>query len=354
MNRERKPKMDNPRYKLSELAELAGAGLDGRSDPLISGAAGFDAAGPNQITFVDDKRLAGRLGECRAGAVVLRPDIEFDGPALRAEEPRLVFARILELFAMSPDRLFPPGIHPSAVIDPEADIGEAVRIGPACVIGADARIGDRVRLGAGVVVEPEAVIGDNTELHNRVIVGHRCRIGRDCILYAGAVIGSDGFGYHPGSDGLQRIPQIGIVVIEDRVDVGANACIDRATTGETRIAAGTKIDNLVQIGHNVAIGRHCAISAQTGISGSSILGDGLVLGGQVGVADHLKLGDGVKIAAQSGITRDIPENTTVFGCPAVEFNKAFRIVAHTHRLPEMAKRLERLERAAARNSDAKD
>jgi len=164
------------------------------------------------------------------------------------------------------------------------------------------------------------------------------------ILHSGVVIGSDGFGYHPGPAGLVRIPQIGVVVLEDRVEIGANSCVDRATTGVTRIKAGTKIDNLVQIAHNVCIGANTAISAQTGISGSSVIGDGVVMGGQVGMGDHLTVGDGVKVAAQSGVTRDLSDGETVFGTPAVEFKRAFRLVALTHRLPDFQQRLTRLER----------
>jgi UDP-3-O-[3-hydroxymyristoyl] glucosamine N-acyltransferase len=213
------------------------------------------------------------------------------------------------------------------------------------VIGRNVRIGDNCILGPGVVIEADVRIGDDCLIHANTVIRERCELGNEIILQPGVVVGSDGFGYHAGAQGLLRIPQIGIVVLEDRVEIGANSCVDRATTGETRIAAGTKIDNQVQIAHNVKIGPHCAISAQTGISGSTTLGQGVVTGGQVGIGDHLSLGDGVKVAGKSGITRDIEAGISVFGYPATEFREAFRIVACTHRLPEMLKRLDHVEKA---------
>ncbi len=176
------------------------------------------------------------------------------------------------------------------------------------------------------------------------MVRERCRLGDRVILHPGAVIGSDGFGYVPDGDGLRKVPQIGIVVLEDDVEVGANACVDRATTGVTRVGRGSKLDNLVQVGHNVTIGRACAVSAQSGISGSCTLGDGVVLGGQVGIADHRRLGDGVRVGAQSGISRDVPDGQEVFGYPAVEAGKAFRQAALVQRLPDLFQRLRELER----------
>lgn len=330
---------------LSRLAELVGATREGREDPLIAGAAGFAEAGPGQITFVDDRKLEKKLAETAAAAVVLRPGVECPVPCLRVENPRFAFAQLLRRFAPSLDRIFPAGVHPTAVVDPEAELGDGVRVGPGAVIGAGVAIGAGTSIGAQAVIDPDARIGERCLIYARAVVRERCVVGDEAILYPGCVIGSDGFGYVPGPEGLAKIPQIGIVVLEDRVEIGANACVDRAQTGETRIKAGTKIDNLVQIGHNVTVGANCALSAQTGVSGSCVLGDWVTMGGQVGCADHLNVGDGVKVGAKSGLSRDVPAGQTVFGIPAVEFAKAFKIVALSHRLPEFAKRLQKLEAA---------
>jgi len=336
---------------LSRLAELVGAQWEGSSDPLIRSAAGFAAAGAGQITFVDERRLEKELAGTEAEAVVLRPGVDCPVPCLRTENPRLVFADVLKIFAPRVGRVFPDGVHSAAVIDPEAELGEGVAVGPGAVIGAGVRIGDGTRIGAQAVIDPDVQIGKNCLIYALAIVREGCVIGDDVILFPGCVIGSDGFGYVPGPEGLMKIPQIGNVVIEDRVEIGANACVDRAQTGETRIKSGTKIDNLVQIGHNVVVGNNCALSAQTGVSGSCVLGDWVTMGGQVGCADHLKVGDGVKVGAKSGLSRDVPAGQTVFGIPAVDFSRAFKIVALSHRLPEFAKRLQKLEAAVEQDRD---
>ncbi|MBU1675770.1 UDP-3-O-(3-hydroxymyristoyl)glucosamine N-acyltransferase, partial [bacterium] len=278
-----------------------------------------------------------------ASAAVVGADVACKLPVLRAENPRATFTRILQLFAPEITDVFPTGIHPTALVHENAELGDVASIGAYAVIGAGVKIASGVRIGSHVVIEPGVQVAADCLIHAHVTIRERCRLGRQVILHPGAVIGSDGFGFHPGPEGLVHIPQIGIVVLEDRVEIGANSCIDRATTGETRIGAGTKIDNLVQIAHNVRIGANTAISAQTGISGSCVVGDGVTMGGQVGMGDHLSLGDGVKVAAKSGLTRDVPSGQTVFGYPAVEFRRGFKLVALTHRLPEFLKRLIRLE-----------
>lgn len=337
---------------LSELAARLELDREGADDPLIGGAAGFDDAGDGQIAFVDDPRLLKRLDDTAAAALILPPDVPCGRPVLRADDPRAAFARLLGLFAPDPDRIFPAGRHASAVVDPTADVADDARLGPGCVVGPGARIGAGTRMGANVVVEADVTIGAGCCLYHGTVIRERCCLGDRVILHSGVVIGTDGFGYHPGPRGPVKIPQIGIVVLEDDVEVGANACIDRATTGETRIGAGSKIDNQVQLAHNVTVGRACAVSAQSGVSGSSSLGDGVTLGGQVGVGDHLSVGDGVRIAGGSGVTRDIEPGKTVFGYPAVDFSKGFRLVAHYHRLPELFRRVARLERAADADAPA--
>lgn len=331
--------------RLSELAAALGMEWEGDTDPLITGVAGIADAGPGDITFVSQKGFAHFLERTRAAAVILPPGSPSNIPVLRADDPYGAFARLLERMEPCPERIFTPGIHSTAVVDPSAHLGDQLALGPYVVIGAGARIGDRCALGAHVVVGPDAVLGEDCRVYPHVTIREGCVLGSRVILHAGAVIGSDGFGYLPGAAGLSKIPQIGRVVLEDDVEIGANCCIDRATSGETVVSAGTKIDNLVQIGHNVILGRHCAISAQTGISGSCQIGDHVTMGGQVGLADHLAVGDNAKLAAKSGIYKDVPSGMTMFGYPAFERTAAFKMVANMRKIPELLQRLRRVERA---------
>ncbi len=340
---------------LSELADRLGLTLVGDGNVVIRGVAGFESAGPGDLTFVEERRFLKRLDETAASAIIVPSGLDVDGPALRAENPRAAYARALGLFAPDPDRVFPPGIHPNAVVDPSAVLAADVAVGPFCVIGPGVIIGAGSRLGVGVVLEADVALGEGCCLYASTVVRERCRLGDRVILHPGAVIGTDGFGYYPGADGLIKIPQIGIAVLEDDVEIGANSCVDRATTGETRVGSGTKIDNLCQVAHNVTIGSHCAMSALSGLSGSSRLGDGVTMGGQTGVADHISLGDGSRVAAKSAVTRNVPAGQTVLGYPAVEFQKAFRLVALYHRLPALNRRVKELEeRFGARTNTDED
>jgi UDP-3-O-[3-hydroxymyristoyl] glucosamine N-acyltransferase len=331
--------------RLSELAAALGMEWEGETDPLITGVAGIAEAGPGDITFVSQKAFARFLEQTRAAAVILPPGSPCKIPVLRAEDPYGAFARLLARLEPCPERIFVPGIHRTAVVDPSALLGEQISLGPYVVIGAGARIGDRCALGAHVVVGPDTVLGEDCRIYPQVTIREGCVLGRRVVLHAGVVIGSDGFGYLPGSTGLIKIPQIGRVVLEDDVEIGANCCIDRATSGDTVVGAGTKIDNLVQIGHNVTLGQHCAISAQTGISGSCRIGNRVTMGGQVGVADHIAVGDDVKLGAKSGIHKDVPPGMKMFGYPAFERTVAFKMVAIMGRLPELLQRLRKVEQA---------
>jgi len=330
--------------KLSELADRLELALDGDGDVVITGLAGFQDAGPGDLTFVDDPKLLKQLDDTRASAVILSQGHDVPVPALRTADPRAAFAAALGIYAPDADRYLQPGVHASASIDPSADLAADVAVGAGSVIGPGVSIGAGTRIAARVVIEADVTLGAECCLYSGSVIRERCRLGDRVILQPGAVIGSDGFGYHPGPAGLIKIPQIGIVVLEDEVEVGANSCVDRATTGETRIGVGTKIDNLCQVGHNVSVGRFCAMSALSGISGSCTLGDGVTMAGQTGVADHLTLGNGAKVGARSAVTRDVPDGMTVMGYPAVEFQKAFRLIAHYQRLPELAARVKELER----------
>lgn len=214
------------------------------------------------------------------------------------------------------------------------------------MVGAGTTVGAGTRLGAHVSLGPDVTVGQRCTLYPQVTVREGCSLGSDVVLHVGVVVGSEGFGYLPGESGLEAVPQVGVVIIEDRVEIGAGSCIDRATTGSTVVGAGTKIDNLIQIGHNVKVGRHCALSAQSGISGSCVLGDGVIAGGQIGIADHVTVGSGARIGAQSGIMKDVEPGASVFGSPALEVGETFRIFGAMRKLPEMVRRLAKLERDA--------
>lgn len=332
-------------WRLSELAGRLGGQWREGADPLITGAASLADAGPGDLSFVAGP---GRLAEARrsgAGAFIVGPGLELDRPCITVDRPYEAFARFLALQLPDPDRLYPPGIHATAVIHPEARV-EAAAVGPYCVVGAGARIGAGCRLGPHVTVGCDATIGRDCVLHAQVTVREGCLLGDRVIVHAGTVVGADGFGYLPGPQGQVKIPQVGIVEVQDDVELGALVTIDRATTGRTVIGAGSKLDNQVHIAHNVRLGRHCALSAQTGIAGSTTLGNGVIAGGQVGIADHLAVGDGVRIGAQSGLLKDVPGRTEVFGYPALEAREAFRIIAALRHLPGALARLRVLESRA--------
>jgi len=337
--------------RLSKLARLVDAERVGDEDPVITGVASIGDAEAGDLTFVADRKHLDGLEASAASAVILPPDWPCGLPALLSEEPRAVFARVIEHFAPSRERVFPPGIHRSAVIDPEADVAGAASIGPHVFVGPGAVVGEGSVLGPQVVIEAEAVVGPGCTLHARVTVRERCRLGRNVVAHSGTVIGSDGFGFVEEAGRRIKIPQIGIVEIGDDVEIGANVCIDRAQTGRTVIGSGTKIDNLVQVGHNVILGEHCVLSAQTGISGSCRIGHRVIMGGQVGIADHRNIGEGALLAARSGIHRDVEPGQTVFGSPARDMRESRRIEACLTRLPEMMARVRRLASDEGENAE---
>ncbi len=329
---------------LSDIArELDGELLGDVGDLVISGVSGLEDAGPDDLSFVTRSRRGYDLGGCQAGALLVGPQFTPDRPAIRVEDPQVAFAQLLAHFLPDPDLLYPPGVHATAVVAPDADIAGAVSIGPYCVIGSGVKLGRGTRIGSHVIIEAGVSVGTDCTICGRVTICHRCRVENRVILHTGVVIGSDGFGYLPSGEGRVKIPQVGIVVIEDDVEIGAGSCVDRAVAGRTVVGAGTKVDNLVQIGHNVKIGRHCALSAQMGIAGTSVLGDGVVAGGQVGVGDHLHIGAGAKLGGKSGVWRDVPAGTTVFGYPALNIKETFRITSAMRKLPELIKSWRKFE-----------
>jgi UDP-3-O-[3-hydroxymyristoyl] glucosamine N-acyltransferase len=322
-----------------DLAARLGCRLEGDPDVDIQGVAGVEDAAPGDLTFVANPRYVHAAQTTRASAIILGEDA---GPApctiLRTPNPYLTFARALDL--LMPDVRPSAGVHPSAIVEPTATVGEGVSVAALVVIGAGARIGDRVILHPHVVVGPGAEIGDDTIVHPRVSIRGGTIIGARVIVQDGAVIGSDGFGFVPDASGRhQRIPQRSRVVIEDDVDIGANTAIDRPAVGETRIGRGTKIDNLVQVAHGVHIGEDSILAAQVGIAGSSRLGRRVVLAGQVGVAGHLTIGDGATATAQTGIPNSVAAGALVSGYPAIDNRDWLKASAVFRKLPDLKRRL---------------
>lgn len=330
--------------RLDELAAQIGCSLEGDPAIEVSGINTVRDAGPGEVTFVIHPRYRRYLRHTQAAAVICGPDLqEVPVAALRSRQPYLSLARALALFENPCP--WPAGVHPTAVIAPSARIGADARIGPYAVIGEDVRIGNGARIGAHVVIYPGARIGDRFVAHAGVTVRERVEIGDDVIIQAGAVIGSEGFGYVAAEDGsIQRVPQIGTVVLEDGVEVGANTTIDRATVGVTRVGREAKLDNLVMVAHGCDVGERAFLAAQVGLAGSTRVGRGVQMGGQAGAAGHLEIGDGARVAAQSGIASDVPAGRTVGGYPAVEIAQWRRVTAALGRLPELLRRVRRLER----------
>ena len=328
---------------LSELAAELDGEVVGDGSTVIRGVAGIREAMPGDITFLANARYESYVTETRASAVICSREPRFAAiPLLQVENPYLAFQRAVRVFRPDPYRA-PPGVHPSAVVSPEASVGEGVSIGAHCVIEAGARIGARVVLLPGCYVGPLAIIGDDSFLYTNVIVREECVIGERCVLHPGVIVGSDGFGFAFDAGRYHKVPQVGNVVIGDDVEIGANTTIDRATTDSTRIGDGTKIDNLVQIGHNVVIGRHCIIVAQVGISGSTHLEDFVTLGGQSGVAGHLRIGERAMVAGKSGVTKSVPAGEVWSGYPASPHGLWKRVTALVQKLPQLFQRTRALE-----------
>ena len=329
---------------VGQIAEVIGGDVVGNADAAIGGFAPFDVAGPEELTFaVDDKRLSA-IGQSKAGAVIVPADADLDATVtlIRVPQVELAIAQLLNQFAPPAD-LPAAGLAASAVIAPSATVAADARVGENVVIGDGASVGSGTALCANVVVGRDAQIGEDcmiaagATIEARTVIGDRVRIGPN------SVVGYEGFGYIPDPAGHQRIQHIGNVVIEDDVDLGSCVCIDRAKFGSTRIGRGAKIDNLVQIAHNVQIGEGCLIAGQVGIAGSAKLGRFCVLGGSAGIRDNITLGDGVTVAAYSAVAQDVPDGETVAGTPARNAGQMLRIVTTQAKLPEIAKRLKALE-----------
>jgi UDP-3-O-[3-hydroxymyristoyl] glucosamine N-acyltransferase len=328
---------------LRDLATKLGCSVRGDGGAEVRRVASIESAGPYDLTFLSNPRYAPLLATTRASAVIVAPGVETPLPCLVTPNPYLAYARAVAILHPRPRPA--PGVHPSAQVDPTAELGEAVHIGALAVVGAGARIGARTAIHPHVVVYPEVEIGEDCLIHSAVQIRERCQLGDRVVVQNGAVIGGDGFGFAKADDGrYQKIQQLGVVIVEDDVEIGALVAIDRAALGETRIGRGTKIDNLVQVGHSVTVGQDTILVAQVGIAGSSKIGSRVTLAGQVGVAGHLTIGDGVIATAQSGIPSSVDPGAIVSGYPAIENRAWLKASVVFARLPELSRRVRELER----------
>lgn len=323
---------------LGDIASLIGADIPSASGgDIIDGVASLQDAGDADISFLSNKKYARFLGTTRAKAVIIPENIDVPENIvpLAVTDPYLAFLRVLEMFNDRSPHDIADGISERATIDPSVSIGENVSVGPGAVIGAGVTVGTGTVIGPGTVLMTDVSVGENCVLYPNVTIMDGCEIGDRVVLHAGVVIGSDGFGFAPSEGKYHKIPQIGTVRIENDVEIGANTCVDRAAFGATVIEAGTKLDNLIQVAHNVRIGPNTVLASQVGISGSTTIGKGCQLGGQAGLAGHLHVGDGASVGAQAGVTKDVQPGDIVSGYPAKHHMTAMREEAALRKLPEL-------------------
>ena len=330
--------------KLKKIAECLGCRLTAGADLEISGVAGLEQAKSGELTFLSNPRYTRLVETTKASAIITEKEIERRGLAcLLSDNPYLDFARALELFYQSPRPA--TGIHPTAVVAESAKIGPNASIGPYAIIGQSVVLGRGAVIHSHVAIYEGAEIGDDFLAHSHAVVREFCRLGDRVILQNGVIVGGDGYGFAHKPDGSHyKIVQAGRVVIEDDVEIQAHSCIDRAAVGETRIKRGSKLDNLVQIGHSVEIGENAIVCAQVGIAGSTTVGRNCVLAGQVGLVGHLNVGDNVAITAQSGVPSDVPDDKMISGYPAIDNRRWLRCAAVYNRLPELDKAVRELEK----------
>ncbi len=334
---------DGASFTLGRLADALGASLEGDSARVVTGVAPLETAGPDQISFLTDRKYLKPAEQSRAGAFLVPRDVSgLPGPLLRVDQPQQALIALLGLFHPEPPT--PAGVHPAACVAETARIDRAASVGPLAVVEAGAVVGPRSRVGALSFVGARAVLGEDVRLYPRVVVREGVRIGNRVIVHSGAVLGADGFGYVFDGRAHRKIPQVGGLRIEDDVEIGANSAIDRATLGETVVRRGTKIDNLVQIGHNCDIGEDVILVSQVGIAGSSRIGNRAMLAGQVGVADHVTVGAGAILTAKSGVPNDVPAGEVWSGIPSRPTGEQKRIWAGESQLPELIKRVRALEK----------
>ncbi|PYS51105.1 MAG: UDP-3-O-(3-hydroxymyristoyl)glucosamine N-acyltransferase [Acidobacteria bacterium] len=332
--------------KLSELAQKTGAQIEGHFDDIeITGAAGLDLATPGQVTFLANRKYTPQVARTRASAIYVGEgaEVKREIAILRARDPYLAYTRALRLFHQEP--AFTPFRHTTAAIDPSARLSEDVWIGACVFVGRDVEIGERVRIYPNVTIYDGVHIGADSVIHSGAVVRENTFVGERVVIYNNAVVGSDGFGYAKDEENRWlKIPQTGRVVLEDDVEVGACACVDKASVGETRIGRGTKIDNLVQVGHSCTVGEDTLLCAQVGLAGSSHVGSRVILAGQVGVGGHLTIGDDAVLMAQAGTFKDVPAGSTMSGgVPAFDHRESLKVMTIFPKLPEMQRTIRTLE-----------
>jgi len=340
------------KFSVTEIAAAVQGRVLGDGNTVIEGAAALGEATAKDVSFIRDAQKADVIELYRAskaGAIFVPKDFQFDArTAIVVESPIAAFCHILSIIAHEID-IRPHGIHASATVSPSAKLGRGVSVGPQCVIESDAVIEDGACLMAQVYVGARSRVGANSLLYPQVVLREGVSVGKNCILHPGVVLGADGYGFFFAGGRHNKIPHVGGVVIEDDVEIGANSCVDRAMTGTTVVGRGSKIDNLVQVGHNVQIGPLALLVSQVAIGGSSTLGAGVILGGQTGVADHITIGDGARVGGRSGITKHVEKGATLFGMPAKPVAEELKLQALTRRLPEIFKEVRKLRELIGKN-----
>ena len=328
---------------LEYLAAILDGRLEGPGDRVVSGLKGMQEAGPQDVAFLANPRYAKFLPQCRAGVVLVRPDQKTpEGLAvIRVADPYLAYAKLLTHATQKPFQA--KGVHERAVVEASASVGKEVTVEALAYVGQGASLGERVLIHAGAYVGPGVKIGDDTVIHPHVVIYHDCSVGKRCIIHSGTVIGADGYGFVPEGEGYFKIPQVGVVQIDDDVELGALNTVDRAAMGRTWVQRGVKTDNMVHIAHNCVIGENTLLVAQVGISGSTKLGRHVVLGGQTGVGGHITVGDNVQAGAKSGIAQSVPDGDIVSGFPVMPHRLWLRTRSLIRRLPELYQRVTALE-----------
>lgn len=340
--------MSQFRKTLAEIAKIIEGEVVGDGDIVITGLCGIKEAQAGDLTFVANSKYLPLIEHTRASAIITSRDIDsFSKPIIKTENPSLAFAKMVSL--LSPNHaVHPSGIHSTVILGKNVKLGKDVAVGPYVIIEDSVRIGDETIIYAGCYIGHHSIIGKNTLIYPNVSIRERITLGNHVIIHSGTVIGSDGFGFATVKGMHEKIPQIGTVVIEDEVEIGANVTIDRARFDKTVIGKGTKIDNLVQIAHNVVVGENSIIVAQAGVSGSTVIGNGVILAGQAGIVGHISIGDGAVVAAQAGVTKSVPANTKVSGYPAKPHDLAKRVNACVQNLPHLYKTISELRQKIAK------
>ena len=333
-------------FTVEQLNQAVNGTLDGSPTIMITGIDHISEATPNQLTFIGEKKYLKLWDQSRASAAIVNANLDIDpgqGRALiRVADADLALAEVLQLFEPAPPECG-PGIHSTAVVDATAEIGQGAAIGAGCYIGPGVVIGANTRLYPNVTVLDETHIGSETIIWSGAVIREHCLIGSHCIIHPNVTIGADGFGFRPSPDGqgLVKIPQIGVVKIGDGVEIGAGSCVDRGKFGATTIGDGTKIDNLIQIGHNCKLGRSCIMAGQSGLAGSVTLGDGVMMGGGARVKDHVTVGAGTQIGGNAGVVSDVGPGQRLLGLPAIDARQTLRIWAAQRHLPDLVKQMKK-------------